>query len=99
MPVEFSVENHRTFREKRTFSMVASSATEQTGPGHVIDTGFSAVPCVLREVCLLGSNGSGQSSLIDAMAFMSRFVRNSFRNDAGDDIRMEPILFHSEWRG
>ncbi len=74
MPVEFSVENRRTFREKQTFSMVASSATERTGPGHVIDTGFSAMPCVLRQACLFGSNGSGQSSLIDAMAFMFRLV-------------------------
>lgn len=98
MLIEFSVENHRAFREKQTFSMVASAATERAGPEHVGHTGFSAVPYVLREACLFGANGSGKSSLIDAMAFMSRFVRMSFRNEPGKGIEVEPFLFHSEWR-
>lgn len=98
MLIEFSVENHRAFREKQTFSMVASAATERAGPEHVSSTGFSAVPFVLREACLFGANGSGKSSLIEALAFMSRFVRNSFRKEAGSGIAVEPFLFHSEWR-
>jgi len=98
MLIEFSVENHRAFREKQTFSMVANAATERAGPGHVGHTGFSAIPFVLREACIFGANGSGKSSLIDAMNFMSRFVRHSFRNEAGRGIEVEPFLFHSEWR-
>lgn len=98
MLIEFSVENHRAFREKQTFSMVASAAMERAGSRHVAHTGFSAVPYVLREACLFGANGSGKSSLIDAMAFMSRFVRTSFRNEPGAGIKVEPFLFHSEWR-
>ncbi len=98
MLIEFSVENHRAFREKQTFSMVASTGAERTAADHVVHTGFAAVPCVLREACLLGANGAGKSSLIGAMAFMSGFVRNSFRNDAGHGIGVEPFVFHSEWR-
>lgn len=97
MLVEFSVQNHRAFRERQTFSMVASAATERTGQEHVAHTGFSAIPFVLREACLFGANGSGKSSLIDAMRFMTRFVRNSFRNEPDKGIDVEPFVFHSEW--
>lgn len=95
MLIEFSVENHRAFREKQTFSMVASATTEQA---HSVKTGFSVAPFALREACLFGANGSGKSSLIEAMAFMSRFVRTSFRKEAGQGIDVEPFLFHSDWR-
>lgn len=95
MLIEFSVENHRAFREKQTFSMVASATTEQA---HVAKTDFSVAPFALREACLFGANGSGKSSLIDAMAFMSRFVRTSFRREAGQGTGAEPFLFHSDWR-
>ena len=95
MLIEFSVENYRAFREKQTFSMVASATTERA---HVAETGFSVAPFALREACLFGANGSGKSSLIEAMAFMSRFVRTSFRNEAGQGTGVEPFLFHSDWR-
>lgn len=98
MLLEFSVENHRAFREKQTISMVAGATSERVSPEHVVRTGFKAVPFVLREACLFGANGAGKSSLIDAMAFMSRFVRNSFRNETGKGLRVEPFLFHSQWR-
>lgn len=98
MLIEFSVENHRAFRERQTFSMVASAAVERSGLGRAAQTHFTAVPFALREACLFGANGSGKSSLIDAMNFMIRFVRNSFRNEAGQSIVLEPFAFHSEWR-
>lgn len=96
MLVEFSVENHRVFREKQTFSMVASSAAGRAGNG--LATGFSAVPHVLCDACLFGANGSGKTSLIDAIGFMSNFVRTSFRKEAGEEIPVEPFLFHGDWR-
>ena len=98
MLVEFSVENHRSFREKQTFSMVAGVATERADPGHVARTGFQAMPHVLHEACIFGANGSGKSSLIGAMAFMSGFVRRSFHNEADRGIRADPFLFHGAWR-
>lgn len=98
MLIEFSVQNHRAFCEKQTFSMVASPATERNGSGHVVRTGFSSVPYVLREACIFGANGSGKSSLIDAMAFMSRFVRTSFNNEADQPIDVDPFIFHNEWK-
>ncbi len=103
MLVEFSVENHRAFRERQVFSMVASRPTE-----HTLETGTSSVPYVLPQTCLFGANGAGKSSLIGAMQFMQRFVDN-FGFDRADFNRagfhfypkkpeVEPFLFHSEWR-
>ena len=97
MLIEFSVENHRVFREKQTFSMVASAAVGRAGEGYA--TGFSAVSHVHREACLFGANASGKSSLIDAMNFMSNFVKASFRRQAGKTIPVEPFAFHAEWLG
>jgi AAA15 family ATPase/GTPase len=78
--------------------MVASPAAERTGLGRVAQTHFTTAPLILREACLFGANGSGKSSLIDAMSFMVRFIRNSFRHEPGRPIAVEPFAFHSEWR-
>lgn len=99
MLIEFSVENYRAFREKQTFSMVASATTERAGHGHVLNTGLSAVPHVLSEACLFGANGSGKTSLIDAMRFMRSFVLNSFHEGPERAINVKPFKFHSTWRG
>lgn len=98
MLIEFSLENYRSFRERQTFSMVAGTSTESAHPNRAAESGFSVAPKVLRQACLFGANGSGKSSLIDGMNFMSHFVRSSFRNEAGATIDVEPFLFHSEWR-
>lgn len=93
MLIEFSVENHRAFRERQTFSMVARRATDQT-----LQTGASCVPHVLPQACLFGANGAGKSSLIDAIVFMSKFVGDSFERKPGTGTGVKPFIFHSEWR-
>lgn len=98
MLIEFSVENHRAFREKQTFTMVASGSAERADNVHVLDTGMSAVPAVLSESCVFGANGSGKSSLLDAMQFMRHLVLNSFHKKSDKRPDAEPFKFHSEWR-
>lgn len=97
MLVEFSVENHRAIRDRQTFLMVAGEDTELTRPHRAVDTAFSYAPRVLTSACIVGANGAGKSSLIDAMRVMSRFAR--FLRGQGDDdeMRVEPFAFHSEW--
>lgn len=97
MLIEFSVQNHRSFRDRQTLTMVAGSATRHS-PVHAIETGSNAAPSALRVACLLGANGSGKTALIDAMRFMSRFVQKSFKDSAEGRLSTEPFLFHSEWR-
>lgn len=98
MLIEFSVENHRAFREKQTFNMVASGSSERSGNIHVLDTGMSVVPAVLSEACIFGANGAGKSSLLDAMQAMRGFVLNSFHDRNDRRLKTEPFKFHSEWR-
>ena len=98
MLVEFSVKNHRSIRGRQIFSMVAGDMKRPARPRHVADTGSPVVPRVLRSACLLGANGSGKTSLVEAMAFMSWFVRTSFRSGPGDSIEVEPFLFDTKWR-
>jgi len=97
MLIEFSVKNYRSFRDRQTFSMVAGVGASRDAI-HAMGTGSNAAPSVLRLACLFGANGSGKSSLIDAMRFMSRFVQKSFRDSAEGRLSTEPFLFHSEWR-
>lgn len=97
MLVEFSLQNHRSFREKQTFTMVASNArAEKEGPHYAVETDNNAAPHVLREACLFGANGSGKSALIDGMNAMCRFVKESFKDDNATQ-KLSPHLFHSEW--
>lgn len=98
MLVEFSVKNHRSIREGQTFSMVAGDLKRPARPCHVADTGSPVAPRVLRNACLLGPNGAGTTSLVEAMGFMSWFVRTSFRSGRGDSIKVEPFLFDPKWR-
>ena len=98
MLVEFSVKNHRSVRGRQTFSMVAGDLKRPARPRHVADTGSSVAPRVLRNACLLGANGAGKTSLVEAMGFMSWFVRTSFRSGPGDSIEVEPFLFDPKWR-
>jgi uncharacterized protein len=97
MLVEFSVENHRAFRERQTFSMVGNSSISNIENQNFISTGFSSAPYVVKAACLFGANGSGKSSLISAIGFMTSFVRNSTKGDVNDEIDLEPFLFHSDW--
>ena len=101
MLIEFSVENHRAIRERQTFSMVAAAADvvdRLEPPYHVAETGLASVPRILVDACLFGANGSGKTSLVDAMAFVVDFVRTSVSGESGRMIDAKPFAFHSRWR-
>lgn len=98
MLVKFSVQNHRAIRERQTFSMVADDIKERLEPPyHVARTGFKAAPFVLRDACLFGGNGSGKTSFVNAIEFMSNLVRISSYREAEDIIPTRCFTFHSEW--
>lgn len=97
MLVKFSVQNYRAIRERQTFSMIADDIPRLEPPYHVANTGFAGVPHVLRDACLFGGNGAGKTSLVEAMAFMSDFVRTSSNKGANDEISTRPFIFHPKW--
>ena len=78
MLIEFSLANYRSFRDRVTFSMVASSLKAKhdelneknlfTAPGGIK---------LLSSTAIYGANASGKSNLIAAMNFMRHFVIHS----------------------
>ena len=100
MLIEFCVQNHRAIREKQIFSMVPEDADDikrLDWPFHVVETGHPSIPRILVDACLLGANGSGMTSFVDAMRFMTEFVRDSFNKSPTTNIPAEPFILHQDW--
>ena len=94
MLVEFSVQNHRSFRDRQSFLMTASNS----GTPNAVATGNNGAPHVLQQACLFGANGSGKSGLVGSMKTACSLVRDSFRNENKLIEEYQPHLFHSKWR-
>ncbi len=94
MLVEFSVQNHRSFRDRQRFLMTALNS----GTPNAVATGNNGAPHVLQQACLFGANGSGKSGLVGSMRTVRALVRDSFKNEEKLIEEYEPHLFHSKWR-
>lgn len=86
MLVNFTVENYRSFKEERTFSMEACSIKEHKES--VISKGkYNLLPLAI----LYGANSSGKSNLIQAIATMWRIIMGSVRLNEGDTLPYDPF--------
>lgn len=72
MLIQFSFENYRSFRDSSTLSMLASSGKEN--PDNVFETSAGKL---LKSVAVFGSNASGKSNLIKALAAAILIVRTT----------------------
>ena len=100
MLIEFCVENHRAIRERQIFSMVPEEADDidrLNWPYHMAKTGHPAIPRILVDAYLLGANGSGKSSFVDAMRFMTELLRDSLHKSPARKIPVEPFVLHPDW--
>lgn len=95
MLIEFSVENFRSFAEKQTLSMVASSGKEH--PENKFEYGKTEL---LKSAAIFGANAAGKSNVISAMQVMSDFVKNSATSmNLGDPIPgIVPFRLSKQWR-
>lgn len=86
MLIEFSVGNYLSFKEKVTFSMVASKITakKELDENNIIrvDDELS----LLKSAAVYGANASGKSNLVKAISFMQWFVLNSSRETQITDL-------------
>jgi uncharacterized protein len=82
MLVEFQVQNFRSFRERQTLSMVASSYPEHRST-HAFDPKLKNFPMVLRSAAVYGPNAAGKTNLLRAINFMKQLVVTSAANTAG----------------
>lgn len=93
MLIEFSVSNFRSFRERVTFSMVASSSNEHSD-SHVFEPACVKAPQLLRSAAIYGANASGKSNLLLAIRFMKLFIWDSAKEDnESNPIKTDPFLF------
>lgn len=76
MLLEFSMSNHRSFADEQTFSLLAGRMKDEH-PERVVVVDGAQKLSVLTSAIIMGKNGSGKSSLVDALRFVSRFVRTS----------------------
>ena len=97
MLVEFTVGNYRSFRTPQTLSMVAASLKSRDpllDENTVIQIANN--PDLLTSAALYGANASGKSNLVQALAFMQRFVLNSPKETKPTGgIRVEPFRLHT----
>jgi AAA15 family ATPase/GTPase len=95
MLIEFTVCNYLSFKDKATISMLASRKRELRDSNVVNDVkkGLS----LLKSSAIYGANASGKSNLFSAVAFMSQFIKNSYKeSQAGETIDVIPYLLDAD---
>lgn len=85
MLLEFSVQNHKSIKDKITFSMIAGK--DNTDEDKLLHYERYRI---LRSGVIYGANGSGKSNFIDAILFVKNLVINSINHQPGQDIRQLP---------
>ncbi len=97
MLIEFTVGNFRSFRDPQTLSLLAApikSKNSQLDKDTVINVINN--PNLLTSAAIYGANASGKSNLVQALAFMKRFVMHSPKETkATGGIRVEPFRLHA----
>ena len=91
MLIEFTVGNFLSFKEKKTFSMLASSISELEE-----DNTFKVNEKVklLKSAAIYGANASGKSNLVEALSFVRDFIVNSSK-EIGGAMRNSVIDLHN----
>ena len=91
MLVEFSVENFRSFRDKVTLSLLASS--DRSLSGNITKCEALKEESLVNSAAIYGLNASGKSNLIIAMALLRNFVTNSHTHQKGGKLNYQPFTF------
>ena len=97
MLIQFSVKNYKCFKEEAKLSMVASNYDRTTRwTDNVIEVPKFNLN-LLRSAVIYGANASGKSRLLDAMAFMQRFIFSSQKDtQVGELIKTEAFKLNTE---
>ena len=99
MLIQFSVTNYRSFLTTQSLTLTANSATELQEENTFISP-VSNLPRLLRSAVVYGPNAAGKSNLVQAIAFMKKFVLSSAKeSQEGEKIDTTPFLFSRESRG
>ena len=85
MLLEFSCSNHKSIKNKITFSAIAGS--DDSNENLLFNYGSFRV---LKNAVIYGANGSGKSNFISAISYMKFLVVNSINNQPGSFIGQTP---------
>lgn len=91
MLIEMSVTNFRSFRERQTLSLVATSSKElaRTNTFH---TGIKNLPSLLRALAIYGPNAAGKTNLIRAALAMQQIViASAASGQVGQQLGVQPF--------
>jgi len=96
MLIEFSVTNYQSFLTTQSLILTANTATELQEENSFVSP-VSNLPRLLRSSVVYGPNAAGKSNLIQAIAFMKRFVLSSAKeSQEGEKIDAAPFLFNRQ---
>ena len=94
MLIEFSVTNYRSFLTPQSLTLTANTATELQEENSFVSP-VSNLPRLLRSAVVYGPNAAGKSNLVQAIAFMKKFVLSSAKeSQEGEEIDVTPFLFN-----
>ena len=79
MLIEFSITNFLSFKERTTFSMIASS--DNTLEDNYVNIGNEKL---LKITSIYGSNASGKSNLFKALSIICNMIKFSNLNSPND---------------
>lgn len=92
MLIEFSVSNYRSFREKQTFSMVATPRLAKKGNVFKPDIKGDKIPDLLKVAAIYGPNASGKSNLIKALGLIYSLI-NQKSSELSNPLPVSPFRF------
>ena len=93
MIIQFSVENFMSIKEKKIFSMLASSDKEL--PENLI---MGTKENYLKSAVIYGANASGKSNLIKAINIVITMIRNSNNMQPRQKLPIIPFKFDKEYK-
>ena len=96
MLIEFSVTNYRSFLTTQLLTLTANTTTELREENSFVSPA-SNLPRLLHSAVVYGPNAAGKSNLVQAIAFMKRFVLSSAKeSQEGEKIDVTPFLFNRQ---
>ncbi|MCL2764739.1 MAG: ATP-binding protein [Treponema sp.] len=94
MIAEFTVKNYRSFKEKQTFSLLATKSKE------LLETNTFKIDekhRFLKSAVIYGANASGKSNFFHALVFFMNFsVWSGPHKQAGDNIDVDHFFFSKQ---
>ena len=91
MLIEFSITNFLSFKERTTFSMIASS--DNTLEDNYVNIGNEKL---LKITSIYGSNASGKSNLFKALSIICNMIKFSNFNSPNDLLSIIPFKLYKE---